>query len=63
MISIAEKKELEANIKKLPKEYIKGLLEIVSQDKGSLTREFDLKELGAQVIRNLQAYVEDKLSS
>jgi hypothetical protein len=31
------------NIKKLPKEYMKGILDIVNEGKGKIIGEFDLK--------------------
>jgi hypothetical protein len=56
-ISMAEKKELGLNIKRLPKEYMKGILDIVNEGKVKMIGEFDLKELDPFVIRKLQAYV------
>jgi hypothetical protein len=61
-ISMAEKKELGLNIKKLPKEHMKGILDIVNEGKVKMIGEFDLKELDANVIRKLQQYVREKLS-
>ena len=57
-----EKKELSLNIKKLPKEHMKGILDIVNEGKVKTVGEFDLKELDAHVIRKLQLYVKEKLS-
>lgn len=57
-----EKKELGLNIKKLPKEHMKGILDIVNEGKVKTVGEFDLKELDAVVIRKLQHYVKEKLS-
>jgi hypothetical protein len=59
---MAEKKELGLNIKKLPKEFMKGILDIVNEGKGKIIGEFDLKELDPYVIRKLQVYVKEKLS-
>lgn len=59
---MAEKKELGLNIKKLPKEHMKGILDIVNEGKVKTVGEFDLKELDAIVIRKLQQYVKEKLS-
>lgn len=59
---MAEKKELGLNIKKLPKECMKGILDIVNEGKGKIIGEFDLKELDPQIIRKLQMYVKEKLS-
>jgi hypothetical protein len=42
-ISMAEKKELGLNIKRLPKEYMKGILDIVNEGKVKIIGEFDLK--------------------
>lgn len=38
-----EKKELGLNIKKLPKEHMKGILDIVNEGKIKSVGEFDLK--------------------
>lgn len=62
VISMNEKKELGLNIKKLPKEHMKGILDIVNEGKVKTVGEFDLKELDAVVIRKLQQYVREKLS-
>lgn len=62
VISMNEKKELGLNIKKLPKEHMKGILDIVNEGKVKTVGEFDLKELDASVIRKLQQYVKEKLS-
>jgi hypothetical protein len=62
VISMTEKKELGLNIKKLPKEHMKGILDIVNEGKHKTVGEFDLKELDATVIRKLQQYVKEKLS-
>lgn len=56
-----EKKELGLNIKNLPKEHMKGVLDIVNEGRVRSVGEFDLKELDHQVIRKLQNYVKDKL--
>ena len=40
---MAEKKELGLNIKKLPKEDMKGILDIVKDGTGKIIGEFDLK--------------------
>lgn len=61
-ISMDEKKKLSNNIKKLPKEAMKGILDIVNEGKVRNTGEFDLKDLEPQVIRKLQMYVTDKLA-
>lgn len=42
-ISMNEKKELGLNIKKLPKEHMKGILDIVNEGKVKTVGEFDLK--------------------
>lgn len=42
-ISMNEKKELGLNIKKLPKEHMKGVLDIVNEGKIKSVGEFDLK--------------------
>ena len=52
-ISMVEKKKLSNNIKKLPKEAMKGILDIVNEGKVKNTGEFDLKDLEPQVIRKL----------
>ena len=57
-----EKKKLSNNIKKLPKEAMKGILDIVNEGKTKNTGEFDLKDLEPQVIRKLQMYVNEKLA-
>lgn len=62
VISMNEKKELGMNIKKLPKEHMKGILDIVNEGKVKSVGEFDLKELDTHVIRKLQAYVKEKLN-
>lgn len=56
-----EKKELGLNIKNLPKEHMRGVLDIVNEGRVKSVGEFDLKELDNQVIRKLQNYVKDKL--
>lgn len=61
-ISMAEKKELGLNIKKLPKEDMKGILDIVKEGTGKIIGEFDLKELDPLIIRKLQNYVKEKMS-
>jgi len=61
-ISMAEKKELGLNIKKLPKEDMKGILDIVKDGTGKLIGEFDLKELDPLIIRKLQMYVKERLN-
>lgn len=61
-ISMAQKKQLGLNIKKLPKEDMKGILDIVKDGTGKITGEFDLKELDPVVIRKLQIYVKEKLN-
>lgn len=61
-ISMAEKKELGLNIKKLPKEDMKGILDIVKDGTGRIIGEFDLKELDPAIIRKLQVYVKERLS-
>ena len=63
VISMAEKKELGSNIKKLPKEDMKGILDIIKEGTGKITGEFDLKELDPLIIRKLQMYVKEKLSA
>lgn len=63
VISMAEKKELGSNIKKLPKEDMKGILDIIKEGTGKITGEFDLKELDPMIIRKLQLYVKEKLSA
>ena len=62
-ISLAEKKELGINIKKLPKEDMKGILEIVKEGSSKISGEFDLKELDPMVIRKLQVFVKGRLSA
>lgn len=62
VISMNEKKELGMNIKKLPREHMKGILDIVNEGKVKSVGEFDLKELDTHVIRKLQAYVKEKLN-
>ena len=62
-ISMVEKKELGINIKKLPKEDMKGILEIVKEGSNKIGGEFDLKELDPMIIRKLQVYVKGKLSA
>jgi len=62
VISMTEKKELGFNIKKLAKEHMKGVLDIVNEGKHKTVGEFDLKELDTTVIRKLQHYVKEKLS-
>ena len=61
-ISMAEKKELGLNIKKLPKEDMKGILDIVKDGTGKIIGEFDLKELDPMIIRKLQMYVKERLN-
>ena len=61
-ITMGEKKDLSNNIKKLPKEYMKGILDIVNEGKVGIIGEFDLKDLEPQVIRKLQMYVKEKLA-
>ena len=61
-ISMNEKKELGLNIKKLPKEHMKGILDIVNEGKIKSVGEFDLKQLDTHVIRKLQSYVKEKLA-
>ena len=62
VISMAEKKELGVNIKKLPKEDMKGILDIIKEGTGKITGEFDLKELDPLLVRKLQMYVKEKLN-
>ena len=50
------------NIKKLPKEYMKGIIEIVNEGKVKISSEFDLKELEPHIIRKLQDFVNEKLA-
>ena len=59
---MAEKKELGVNIKKLPKEDMKGILDIIKEGTGKITGEFDLKELDPLLVRKLQMYVKEKLN-
>jgi hypothetical protein len=59
---MTEKKELGLSIKKLPKEAMKGVLDIVNEGKIKIKGEFDLKDLDATVIRRLQIYVKEKLA-
>ena len=59
---MAEKKELGVNIKKLPMEDKKGILDIIKEGTGKITSQFDLKELDPIIIRKLQAYVKEKLN-
>ena len=59
---MAEKKELGSSIKKLPKEDMKGILEIVKEGTGKSIVEFDLKELDPMIIRKLQVYVKERLN-
>lgn len=62
VISMAEKKELGLNIKKLPKEDMKGILDIVKEGTGKIIGQFDLKELDPLIIRKLQNYVKEKMN-
>jgi hypothetical protein len=62
VITMAEKKELGLNIKKLPKEDMKGILDIVKEGTGKIIGEFDLKELDPSIIRKLQNYVKEKMN-
>lgn len=62
IITMAEKKELGLNIKKLPKEDMKGILDIVKEGTGKIIGEFDLKELDPSIIRKLQTYVKEKMN-
>jgi hypothetical protein len=61
-ITLHEKKELSLNIKRLPKEHMKGIVDIVNEGKIKITGEFDLKELEPHIIRKLQTYVKEKLN-
>lgn len=59
---MTEKKELGSNIKKLAKEDMKGILDIIKEGTGKIIGEFDLKELDPLIIRKLQMYVKERLN-
>lgn len=61
--TLAEKKTLTLQIKKLPKECLKEVIEIVYEGKAPTTEELNIENLPNTKIRKLQRYVREKSSA
>ena len=62
MITLQEKKDLAIEIRKLPKEYLVEVAQLVYKDKVPTSEELNLEALSSDKIRQLQKLVREKLA-